>query len=379
MDRRAFLEITGASVLATLLRERLHAQAGPVVEIGSGRIRGAVQAGVRAFRGIPYGADTTGVNRFLPARAPQPWIGVRDMAAFGPRAFQPFRPMIPEIGDALTGSGPMSEDCLRLNVWTPSTGTGRRPVMVWFHGGGQRTGSGNSVFYDGHALAQKHDVVVVTTTHRLNAFGHLWLAGLRGVSSKFDDTSNLGLRDLVLALEWVRDNIGQFGGDPGNVTIFGQSGGGGKTAMLTAFPAAKGLFHRAIIMSTLADTAVTGLAPERAIEAAELLLARLGIPASQSERLQTIPPIRSSRHSPAAVWPADRPVRADRRRTFRSASFLSWTGRLCRRTRSSRHRHCLPTFRSSPGRTSPKAFRMATPTIRTGHRSPQVTRSCAIA
>ena len=277
-------------VLATLLRERLHAQAGPVVEIGSGRIRGAVQAGVRAFRGIPYGADTTGANRFLPARAPQPWTGVRDMAAFGPRAFQPFRPMIPEIGDALTGSGPMSEDCLRLNVWTPSTGTGRRPVMVWFHGGGQRTGSGNSVFYDGHALAQKHDVVVVTTTHRLNAFGHLWLAGLRGVSSKFDDTSNLGLRDLVLALEWVRDNIGQFGGDPGNVTIFGQSGGGGKTAMLTAFPAAKGLFHRAIIMSTLADTAVTGLAPERAIEAAELLLARLGIPASQAERLQTIPP-----------------------------------------------------------------------------------------
>ena len=109
------------------------------------------------------------------------------------------------------------------------------------------------------------------------------------MSSRFADTANLGLRDLVLALEWVRDNIGQFGGDPGNVTIFGQSGGGGKTAMLTAFPAAKGLFHRAIIMSTLADTAVTGLAPERAVEAAELLLARLGVPATEAERLQTIP------------------------------------------------------------------------------------------
>ena len=289
MNRRAFLEIAGASALAALMRERMLAQAGPVVEIRSGRIRGAVQDGVRVFRGIPYGADTAGPNRFLPARAPRPWTGVRDATAFGPRAFQPFRPMIPEIGDALTGSGPMSEDCLRLNVWTSSTGTGRRPVMVWFHGGGQRTGSGNSIFYDGHGLARNHDVVIVTITHRLNAFAHLWLAGLRGVSSRFADTANLGLRDLVLALEWVRDNIGQFGGDPGNVTIFGQSGGGGKTAMLTAFPAAKGLFHRAIIMSTLADTAVTGLAPDRAVEAAELLLARLGIPAADAERLQTIP------------------------------------------------------------------------------------------
>ena len=289
MNRRAFLELSSVSVLATLMHERLFAQAGPVVEIGSGRIRGAIQDGVRVFRGIPYGADTSGSNRFLPARAPQPWTGVRDTAAFGPRAVQPFRPMIPEIGDALTGSGPMSEDCLRLNVWTSSTGNRRAPVMVWFHGGGQRTGSGNSIFYDGRALAGRHDVVVVTITHRLNAFAHLWLAGLRGVSGMFADTANLGLRDLVLALEWVRDNIRQFGGDPGNVTIFGQSGGGGKTAMLTAFPAAKGLFHRAIIMSTLADTAVTGLAPERAVEAAALLLARLGVRADEAERLQTIP------------------------------------------------------------------------------------------
>ena len=114
--------------------------------------------------------------------------------------------MIPEIGDALTGSGPMSEDCLRLNVFTPGT-NGRRPVMVWFHGGGQRTGSGNSIFYDGRELARQHDVVVVTTTHRLNAFAYLWLAGLPGTGSLFADCVNLGLRDLVLALEWVRDNI----------------------------------------------------------------------------------------------------------------------------------------------------------------------------
>ena len=118
MNRRAFLATGAASMLAALMRERTFAQAGPVVEISNGRIRGAIQDGVRVFRGIPYGADTAGPNRFLPARSPQPWTGVRDATAFGPRAFQPFRPMIPEIGDALTGSGPMSEDCLRLNVWT---------------------------------------------------------------------------------------------------------------------------------------------------------------------------------------------------------------------------------------------------------------------
>jgi para-nitrobenzyl esterase len=294
MNRRTFLDVSSASIVAALLHERralarTGLQARPVVEIGSGRIRGVIENGVQVFRGIPYGADTTGANRFLPARAPRPWTGVRDAIASGPRAFQPFRPMIPEIGDALTGSGPMSEDCLRLNVWTPATGPGKRPVLVWFHGGGQRTGSGNSIFYDGQALARSHDIIVVTLTHRLNAFAHVWLAGLPGISSRFADTANLGLRDLVLALEWVRDNIGQFGGDPGNVTIGGQSGGGGKTAMLTALPAAKGLFHRAIIMSTLADTAVTGLSPERARDAAELLLARLGIQVSQAERLQTIP------------------------------------------------------------------------------------------
>jgi para-nitrobenzyl esterase len=163
--------------------------------------------------------------------------------------------------------------------------------MVWFHGGGQRTGSGNSIFYDGTELARQHDVVVVTVTHRLNAFAHLWLAGLPRTGERFADAANLGLRDLVHALKWVRDNIGAFGGNAGNVTIFGQSGGGGKTAMLTAFPAAEGLFHRAIIMSTLADTAVTGLEPEEAADAAELLLRRLGIASpADTARLESLPP-----------------------------------------------------------------------------------------
>ena len=275
--------------VARLLGQGPAAASGPVVEINTGRIRGVVDGGVRIFKGVPYGASTAGANRFMRPVAPQPWTGVRDAFAYGPRAPQPSRPMIPEIGDALVGSGPMDEDCLRLNVWTPAVGTGRRPVMVWFHGGGQRTGSGNSIFYDGTALARNHDVVVVTVTHRLNAFAHLWLAGIPAAGGQFARTTNIGLIDLVASLEWVRENIAQFGGDPGNVTIFGQSGGGGKTAMLTAMPAARGLFHRAIIMSTLADTAITGLEPERAVEAAELLLSRLGIRPADARQLQQLP------------------------------------------------------------------------------------------
>ena len=293
MRRRDFLSLSGASLLLSAIpASSAYAQGatpGPVVETETGRLRGLALSKAIAFKGIRYGASTAGTNRFqLPAK-PEPWTGIVEAFEYGPRAWQPSRPMIPEIGDALTGSGPMDEDCLRLNVWTPATDRRRRPVMVWFHGGGQRTGSGNSIFYDGTELARKHDAVIVTLTHRLNALGYLWLAGLPGVSQRFSRTSNLPLADLVLALEWVRDNIEQFGGNPASVTIFGQSGGGGKVAMLTALPAAKGLFHRAIIMSTLADTAVTGLEPARAIEAAELLLARLDLKASDAERLLTMP------------------------------------------------------------------------------------------
>ncbi|MBI4265104.1 MAG: carboxylesterase/lipase family protein [Acidobacteria bacterium] len=296
MRRRTFLGIGGGALASLTVRDgvvRALAQSGgavtggSVIETAAGRIRGTQRSGVQIFKGVPYGGSTAGGARFLPPVEPQPWTGVRDASEYGPRAPQPFRPMIPEIGDALTGSGPMSEDCLRLNVWTANLGgTTRLPVMVWFHGGGFRTGSGNSIFYDGTELARKHGVVVVTVTHRLNVFGFLHLAAIAG--ERYRDSANLGMQDIVLALRWVRDNIAAFGGDPGNVTIFGQSGGGGKTSILQGMPSAKGLFHRAIIMSTLADTAITALEPPRAIEAAELLLSRLSIKPNEADRLQTL-------------------------------------------------------------------------------------------
>lgn len=291
MRRRDLLATGGGALAGGLLGKPVRvlgqSAAFTVVETSAGRIRGRMRDGVHIFEGVQYGAAPVGPRRFMPPVQPEPWTDVRDALAPGRRAYQPFRPMIPEIGDAMTGSGPMSEDCLRLNVWTPATGPGDRPVMVWLHGGGFRTGSGNSIFYNGEALARNHDAVVVTITHRLNAFGFLYLPALG--DARVSRSANLGMQDIVMALEWVRDNIAELGGNPRNVTVFGQSGGGGKTSILHAMPSAQGLFHRAIIMSTLADTAVTALEPAAAIESAEQLLARLGLRATQLGELQRLP------------------------------------------------------------------------------------------
>ena len=259
--------------------------AGAGVQTAAGQGRGAMNGPVHVFKGIPYGAPTGGANRFMPPQKPQAWSGVRDALAYGPRSPQtdatPF--MHEEAVDL--DLGPMSEDCLYLNVWTAGLGAGvKRPVMVWFHGGGFAGGSGSSVRYDGTNLAHKHGVVLVTVNHRLNAFGFLSLAGIGG--DKYAASGNVGMLDIVQSLQWVRDNIARFGGDPHNVTVFGQSGGGGKVSTLMAMPAAKGLFHRAIAQSGLALRQSTA---EEAKGAATKLLEALQIGPDNLDQLQALP------------------------------------------------------------------------------------------
>ena len=220
----------------------------PIVKTTLGKLRGAFANGVYSFKGIHYGASTEGAMRFQPPVLAKPWTGVRDALELGPPAPQdiPSSNMLKFIFDPLRPET-MSEDCLVLNVWTPSLGPSKKPVMVWLHGGGYDLGTSGRPAYDGTNLAAKHDVVLVSVNHRLNVFGYLYLGEIGG--EKYADSGNVGMLDIVLALQWVRDNIAQFGGDPGNVTIFGESGGGGKVSALMAMPPAKGLFHRAIVES----------------------------------------------------------------------------------------------------------------------------------
>lgn len=291
IHRRAFL--SRATAATTLLSaggfSRVHAArsdgSGPVVQTSAGKLRGLIEGRTKAFKGIPYAASTEGAGRFMPPSKPQPWTGVRDALELGPASPQTPSNLIPEsMAQQPKNDGAGSEDCLRLNVWTPNTGGGKRPVMVWFHGGGYSAGSANWQMYNGANLAAKRDVVVVTVNHRLNVFGYLYLADLGG--AKYANSSNVGMLDCIAALEWVRDNIAAFGGDPGNVTIFGQSGGGGKVSTLMGMPQAKGLFHRAIAMS---GSNVAGTPRERANKGVEAFLGTLGLKTDQIDQLQRLP------------------------------------------------------------------------------------------
>src|SRR5579871_4800591 len=286
LNRRSFLRRSslGAGVFLTGVGSKIQAaakvdSAPSVVTTTAGKIRGGVQEKAIFFKGIPYGASTAGTGRFQPPAKPQRWTGVRDMVEFGPASPQVPSNLIPEsMAQQPKTDANGTEDCLHLNVWTPATQTNsKRPVMVWFHGGGYSAGSANWHMYDGGNLAAKQDVVVVTVNHRLNVFGYLYLAELGG--EKFAHASNVGMLDCIAALEWVRDNIAAFGGDPGNVTIFGQSGGGGKVSTLLAMPGAKGLFHRAIAQS---GVALRGITADAAAATARALLGQLQVDGQES-------------------------------------------------------------------------------------------------
>lgn len=287
INRRDFLR--GASA-AAIAGRKLWGQGGNfvVADTSFGKVRGVDNQGIKTFKGIPYGASTAGTNRFMPPKDPDKWAGVRDALEYGHSAPQRDPAAAPAGGGGLGVAGrnlpAEGEDCLVLNVWTPGINDGRkRPVMFWCHGGGFATGSGSSPDTDGTNLARRGDVVVVTINHRLNVLG---FANLSEYSTDFAASGDAGMLDIVHALEWVRTNIAQFGGDPNTVMIFGQSGGGRKVETLLAMPSAKGLFHRAIIES---GAALQVAGREVSMRNAEQLLAKLGIPKAQVHDVQKLP------------------------------------------------------------------------------------------
>jgi para-nitrobenzyl esterase len=259
------------------------------VETSYGKLRGVDVAGIKVFKGVPYGASTAGKNRFMPPAPPAAWSGVRDALAFGQIAPQTPADPRSEYGRLIGWDkqpGGMGEDCLVLNVWTPGLADGRkRAVMLSIHGGGFTSGSGSTPGYDGDSLARFGDVVVVTVNHRLGVLGYLHLADV-GAPKEFAQSGTVGMLDLVAALQWVRDNIAQFGGDPETVMVFGQSGGGAKTSALMAMPTAKGLFKRAAVQS---GSALRLMTRDVASQLAERLLKQLDIAKGDVAALQEVP------------------------------------------------------------------------------------------
>ncbi|GAB1261443.1 carboxylesterase/lipase family protein [Aurantivibrio plasticivorans] len=264
-------------------------QTTPVVETNLGKVQGFVHNDIDTFKGIRYGAAPVGDLRFMPPQKPEPIEALYNAIDYGAPAMQAaagslafhrndyslrMQALMPTFSEMKIDN----EDCLFLNVWTPEPDNNKRPVMVWFHGGGHAFGSGNWPLYNGENLAKRGDVVVVTVNHRLNVFGYLHLAELLG--KDYATSGNAGNLDMVLALEWVRDNIANFGGDPSNVTIMGESGGGQKVSNLMAMPSAQGLFHKAIIQS---GPGITVTPSKSATATATALLAELGINDAQKD------------------------------------------------------------------------------------------------
>jgi para-nitrobenzyl esterase len=255
-----------------------------VLDVAGGRIRGHEEDGVWLFAGIPYARAPIGALRWRPPAPPEPWSGVRSATAFGPMA-----PQMPSVAGAGVPGDPteQSEDCLSINVWTPSPNDGRRPVMIWIHGGGFTSGTGSSLLYRGDDLCRNGDVVVVTCNYRLGALGYLAHPALAVATTEGETFGNWGLLDQLCALRWVHEHVGAFGGDPDNVTVFGESAGAMSIAALLAAPSARGLFRRAILQSGPPYTHSSA----RATSAAEDLVAALGLPDLDRRRLEAVPAV----------------------------------------------------------------------------------------
>ena len=272
VNRRRFIGGLASTGLLLGLNSYAGNRQDSIATTRSGQIRGQQQHGIHRFLGIPYGADTH-ARRFMPALPEVPWQGLRDCVDYGPAA--------PQLGSRET----ISEDCLYLNAWTPGLRDGaKRPVLVYIHGGGYNNGSGADAQYDGTNLCRRGDVVVITLNHRLNAFGYLYLAPFG--SADFAYSGNVGQVDLVQALHWVKAHARELGGDPDNITLFGQSGGGAKIITLMAMPAAQGLFQRAFTMS---GQQVTAAGPRAAGQRTERFLDALKLSPGKLDKIKTLP------------------------------------------------------------------------------------------
>ncbi|HEV3041950.1 MAG TPA: carboxylesterase/lipase family protein [Candidatus Angelobacter sp.] len=318
MSRRQMMRLTAAAATAATLSSgssfglgqqqgatpsrRGRAEEGPgvpvvtkIVKTANGPVQGLVIDGVHSFKGLRYGAAPIGALRWMPPQKSSPWTTVQDCSDFGAPAMQmatgitvsalsDFSMQMHRVFTTPSELKIHNEDCLFLNVWTPGLDSKRRPVMVWIHGGGFAYGSGAQPIYQGEDLARSHDVVAISVNHRLNLFGYLHLGDLMGNS--YASSGTVGMQDLVLALEWVRDNIAEFGGDPGNVTIMGQSGGGAKVSILLSMESAKGLFHKASIQS---GAGLRAGRKESAGRIAKALLDELKIAPGDIKALQAVP------------------------------------------------------------------------------------------
>ena len=285
IGRRSFLKTSlalgGAAIVGTHpigMTRGARAVSGPIIETSSGRLEGEAQGNVLVFRGIPFAKSPVGPLRFRPPEPPDPWTGIRAATSFGPGGPQGVNPVAAVLPVFVPET---SEDCLYLNVFTPDT-TGKRPVLVWIHGGGNITGAGSQLLYDGSELVRRGDVVVVTLNYRLGIFG--FLHGRSVAGEAFPTSGNEALLDQITALQWVQKEIAAFGGDPDNVTIAGESAGGTNVAALMGMPAARGLFHKAIMQSS--GTVGHHLSLERAARVFSAILDAVGLPPSDASQLR---------------------------------------------------------------------------------------------